>query len=65
MTTTRTIALVPTMRITGSGGMGTGANKITFNFKQNSVVVGSITSKLPQFVTGETLPDAVQPYCVF
>jgi hypothetical protein len=40
-------------------------NLYDFNFKQNSVVVGSIMSKLPQFVTGETLSDAVQPYCVF
>jgi uncharacterized alpha/beta hydrolase family protein len=29
MTTTRTIAFVPTITITGSGGMGSGANKIT------------------------------------
>ncbi len=46
MTTTRTIALVPTMRITGSGGMGTAANKITFNFnkaiKDGSFTVGDI-----------------------
>jgi hypothetical protein len=42
MTTTRTIALVPTMRITGSGGMGTGANKITFNFNK-AIKDGSFT----------------------
>jgi hypothetical protein len=34
MTTTRTIAFVPTITITGSGGMGSGANKITFNFNK-------------------------------
>jgi hypothetical protein len=39
MTTTRTIALVPTMRITGSGGMGTGANKITFNFTKKIMII--------------------------
>jgi hypothetical protein len=34
MTTTRTTTSVPTMTITGSGGIGTAANKITFNFNK-------------------------------
>jgi hypothetical protein len=42
MTTTRTIAFVPTITITGSGGMGSGANKITFNFNK-AIQDGSFT----------------------
>jgi hypothetical protein len=42
MTTTKTITLVPTITITGSGGIGSGANKITFNFNK-AIQDGSFT----------------------
>jgi hypothetical protein len=42
MPTTRTTTSVPTMTITGSGGIGTAANKITFNFNK-AIQDGSFT----------------------
>jgi hypothetical protein len=44
-------------------GLGFSSGQIVFSVRirtrNKKVVVGIITSKLPEFVTGETLPDAV------
>jgi hypothetical protein len=61
MTTTRTIAFVPTITITGSGGMGSGANKITFNFNK-ALKDGAFTGGDIGIVNGTIYLGLCSPY---
>ncbi len=57
MTTTRTTTSVSTMTITGSGGIGTAANKITFNFNK-AIKDGLFTVNDIGIVNGTINPDS-------
>jgi hypothetical protein len=57
MTTTRTTTSVSTMTITGSGGISTAANKITFNFNK-AIKDGVFTVNDIGIVNGTINPDS-------